>query len=79
MISIKNFKIEVISTTKSKWHEKKKTHIDLKIPLVETKTVYEQEHVYDSFELNRHLEYWKEKANHWGEEVKITFNIEEGE
>ena len=79
MINIENFKIEIIETTTGKWNEKRKKHIDLKVPLVETETVYEQENLYDSFELNRHLEYWKEKANHWGEEVIITFNIEDGE
>ena len=78
MINITNFKIEEIETTKSKWNEKKKKYIDIKVPLVETKTVYEQEDVYDSFELYKHLDHWKEKANHWNTKVKVTFNIHDG-
>lgn len=79
MINIKNFKVEEIETTTSKWNQKKEKYIDLKVPIVETKTVYEQENIYDSFELYKHLDYWKEKANHWSTKVKITFNVEDGE
>ena len=79
MINITNFKIEEIETAKSKWNEKKKKYIDIKVPLVETKTVYEQENIYDSFELYKHLDYWKETANHWNTKVKVTFNVEDGE
>tara|TARA_R110001583_G_scaffold23751_1_gene87309 strand:+ start:209 stop:448 length:240 start_codon:yes stop_codon:yes gene_type:complete len=79
MINITNFKVEEIETTKSKWNEKKKKYIDIKVPIVETKTVYEQENIYDSFELYKHLDYWKEKANHWNTKVKVTFNVEDGE
>jgi len=79
MINITNFKVEEIETTKSKWNEKKKKHIDYKVPLVETKIVYEQENLYDSFELYKHLDYWKTKANYWSTKIKITFNVEEGE
>tara|TARA_R100000908_G_scaffold60185_1_gene37357 strand:- start:557 stop:796 length:240 start_codon:yes stop_codon:yes gene_type:complete len=79
MINIKNFKVEEIETTTSKWNQKKEKYIDLKVPIVETKTVYEQENIYDSFELYKHLDYWKENANHWSTKVKITFNVEDGE
>jgi hypothetical protein len=79
MINIENFKIEIIETTTSKWNEKRKKHIDLKVPLVETKTLYEQENIYDSFELYRHLDYWKSRAGYKNPKVKITFNIYDGE
>jgi len=79
MISIENFKIELIETTTSKWNDKKKKFIDLKVPLVETKTVYKQKHVYDGFELFRHLEYWKDGASGYDKDVKVTFNVSDGE
>tara|TARA_R100001244_G_scaffold52739_1_gene45834 strand:- start:3407 stop:3646 length:240 start_codon:yes stop_codon:yes gene_type:complete len=75
MINIENFKIEIIETTTGKWNEKKKKHIDFKVPLIETKTVYEQENIYDSFELYKHLDYWKERANQYDIKVKVTFNV----
>ena len=61
------------------YNEKKKKHIDFKVPLIKTKIVYEQESIYDSFELYKHLDYWKERANQYDIKVKVTFNIYNGE
>ena len=78
-INIQNFIIKTVETTTSKYNEKLERHVDYKKPLVKTTTVYQQEHVYDSFDLYEHLNYWKKKANHYDTKVIVSFELEEGE
>ena len=62
-INIQNFIIKTVETTTSKYNEKLERHVDYKKPLVKTTTVYQQENVYDSFDLYEHLNYWKSLRN----------------
>ena len=75
MINIYDFKITKIITETHKFNSKLKRMVKLKKPIIKTKLVYEEDIIYDSEMLHKHLTYWKDT----GTCVNVSFNLSNGD
>tara|TARA_R100001369_G_scaffold81084_1_gene111821 strand:- start:492 stop:737 length:246 start_codon:yes stop_codon:yes gene_type:complete len=79
MINIYDFKITKITTDTHKYNIKLKRMEKLKKPIIKTKLVYEEDVIYDSEMLHKHLTYWKDTGNYVDTCVNVSFNLSNGD